>query len=618
MRKTNALTLIEKYAYAEYNNPIKKGDYYYTRAYYSNHTAPALFYQKNLKFDPRILVDPNFISTKDVITLKGYYPSADSELLAYQFARNGSDWAELKVVSLKNGRHRKDHLQNLKFSPIAWKDDGFFYATFPKANQFGKTEGQQIYYHKIGTPQEEDKLIFRRERKSLRFRFMITSDERFFLLKELDDEKGEINVFYIDYEAEQPALKPLLMKLDHDLDVLDSHDGKLVATSFYKTNNGNVIKIDPENPRKWRAIVGEYADALLMDAIPMKEKIVVIYQLNQHPILIVFDYVGNLLYEKVFPAGSSIGGFNGEPEDEEFFFDYNSYTVPPVVYNFNVNTFEEKLTQKTGVSFNFKDIQYEEVEYAVNDTTKVPMILVYEKGMVRDGTNPVILKAYGGFGIVSRPHFDPSIVYFIKEGGIFAFANIRGGGDFGKSWAKQGKGFHKQNSFDDFIAAAEYLIDNNYTSPEKLAATGGSNGGLVVAAAAIQRPDLFKAVVPVMAPLDMLRFEKFTVGRWWADEYGTVSDKHSFLNLKNYSPYHNIKKDMNYPAMLLVTGENDDRVPPFHTYKFVAALQNRTAQKNPILMQSLKKAGHYGAATRSGALRERAQQYAFMVGELLD
>ena len=289
-----------------------------------------------------------------------------------------------------------------------------------------------------------------------------------------------------------------------------------------------------------------------------------------------------------------------------------------MVYKFNIRTFKKELTKQTSVNFDFNAIEYKEVEYKSKDSVAISMILVYEKGLKLDGNNPVILEAYGGFGSVNEPSFDPGIVYFIKSGGIYAFANIRGGGDNGEKWAMDGRGNNKQNSFDDFIAAAEYLIANKYTDKDKLASTGSSNGGLVVAVAAVQRPDLFKAVVPVVAPLDMLRFEKFTVGHWHSDEYGTVKDSVSFSKLYGYSPYHNIQEGINYPAMLILTSDNDDRVPPFHSYKFAAELQSRTAQKNPILLKSEKNSGHSGASTFFSALREKADIYGFIMNELTE
>ncbi len=550
--------------------------------------------------------------------LKGYWASKDSKLLAYQFNRNGSDWTELKVVSLSSGNHKKDHLENLKYSRIAWKDDGFFYTSYPRTDQMGKTMGQKVLYHKIGTDQSEDKVIFKRSNPNLQFYYLTTSDERFFILKEINEERGTINIFYIDYESEIIALKPLLMNISNNLRILDSHDGKFIALTHSDSNNGSIIEVDPANPTQWRAIASEYSKALLLEAFPFADRIVAIYQSNQHPIITVYDYNGEILHSIELPLSTSVGGFSGEYYDEELLYYITSYTIPPVVYEFNIKTFEDKTTKQTQITFNHEDIVYKEVEFFSKDSVSVPMTLVYMKGLELDGTNPTILKAYGGFGAVESPSFDAGIVYFIKKGGVFAFANIRGGGDKGADWADDGSGLNKQNSFDDFIAAAEYLINRKYTNSGKLATIGASNGGLVVSAAAIQRPDLFKAVVPLVAPFDMLRFENFTVGNFHIDEYGTVTDSLSFTKLYNYSPYQNVKEDINYPAMLVITSENDDRVPPFNSYKFVARMQNRPAQKNPILLRVEKDSGHSGTSSKTRFIKQKADIYGFIMNELLN
>ena len=609
--KHNTFLTIDKLAYYKASHPRKEGKYYFSRAYYHNQSTPALFYRSSINVAPTLLVDPNLIDTQAKIEIKDYSVSKDSKYLAFQYNRNGTDWAELQVVSLANGVWKKDHLKNLKFSNIAWKGDGFYYSTYPKTDDFGKTEGQKVFYHKLGTEQKDDVLIFERNNPQLRFRYLTSSDEQFFVLKEVNEQAGKISLFYINFQEEKAQLKPLLLNLKFDVDVLNSNNGKLIATTF-KDNTGSILEIDPANPLKWKAIASKFSKAVLVEAIPLKDKIIAIYQSNQHPILTVLDYSGNVNYTHEFPVGTSISGFAGNSYDEEFLYHLTSYTFPPIVYSFNVKTYERKLTDQTRANFTVEDLELNEIEATAKDGTKIPILIVHKKGVSLNGQNPTILSAYGGFGAIAQPSFDPGIVYFVKQGGVYAFANIRGGGDLGADWAWKGKGANKQISFHDFIAAAVDLIKSGYTQPAKLATMGASNGGLVVAASAIQRPDLFKAVVPMVAPLDMLRFEQFTVGQFHRDEYGTVSDPESFKDLKAYSPLHNVQENTDYPAMLILTSENDDRVPPFHSYKFVAALQNRSAQKNPILLRVEQDAGHQGGATIYTNIQEKANIFAFI------
>jgi len=615
-RKTSSFTSIDEYAYTKYDNPRKEGDYYFTHAYYDEIGAPALFYKKHLKFSSEILVDPNFISNRDKIRIKGYWVSGNSELLAYQFSRNGSDWAELKVISLKSKLHKDDHLKNLKFSNIAWKGNGFFYSTFPRESKFGKVKRQKVYYHKVGTPQSEDKLVFKRNNPYMEFEYTTTSNERFFILKEINDKAGKINVFYIDYQSSNPSIKPLFMNISYDINIIDSHKGKFIATTSYKANNGRIIEIDPKNPFVWNEIAPNYKEALLLEVKPLQDKIITIYDQSQYPIITVYDYQGKVLYNMQMDIPSTVSGFSGEPDDKELLFNMASYTIPPVVFKFNVDTYQRKLMKRTSVTFDYENIVYDKLEYPIDEKEKASVVLVHKKGIERDGSNPVLLNAYGGFGIVAKPMFDPGIVHFIEEGGIYAFASIRGGGDKGAKWAWEGRGRNKENSFNDFISAAEFLIDSGYTCPEKIAAKGGSNGGLVVAAAGIKRPDLFKVIVPVAAPLDMLRLEKYTVGPYHTDEYGSVKDSVGFFNLYNYSPYHNIHDEVNYPNMLIITAKNDERVPPFHSYKFAAKLQNRESQKNSILLRVKAKSGHYSTNNFISSIREKAHIYGFILYHL--
>jgi len=614
---TDSYKSIDKYSFFSYNNPKKLGNYYFTYATY-NEGVPALFYQYDINGESILLVDPNSISIKDKILLTNYSVSKNSKLLAYQFNRNGSDWNEINVISLQTKNHKKDHLQGIKLSHISWLGDGFFYSTVSQHGQFGITSEQKILYHRIGTEQQSDSIVYNLKagHSNDLLNYLTTSDEQYLIIHKTDKQGISSDYYYIDYSLAHPLMKPLQTNMKNNFDVLDSKNGKFIATTV-NSDFGSIIEIDPEHPTQIRTIVNERKDTLLLKVNLFKDRIVAFYQTNEHPLVMITDYNGKTLHKLKFPLGSAVNGFEGNFTDEEVLFDFCNYTTPSVVYKFNIKTFTKELVKKTSINYSIDNIEYKAIEYLSKDSVKVPMTLVYEKGLKLDGNNPTILNAYGGFGITETPSFDSGIVYFIKHGGVYAFANIRGGGDKGPKWALQGKGVNKQKSFDDFISAAEYLINNSYTNSNKLAATGASNGGLVVAVAAIQRPELFKAVVPVVAPLDMIRFNKFTVGHWWSDEYGSLNDSTGFKRIYKYSPYHNIKENINYPAMLIVTSENDDRVPPFNSYKFVAKLQSRAVQKNPILLKVEKNSGHNGATTLLSVIQTKADIYGFILNELL-
>ncbi len=612
--KTNSFSAIDRYSHTEFKYSRKKGEYYFNLYYTSLFSRPSLYYKTDLQKESIKLIDPKKISFNEVINIKNYEVSKDSKYLAFQYGIDGSDWSEIRVVTINTRELHTDHIKGVKFSNIAWLDDGFFYSTYDQINKFGKPINNKVFYHKLGTKQVDDKLIFARKSKPLNyFEFKTTSDEHFFVIKEINEEKGKSSIYYIDYTSEKKSMKSLLHNVNYDINIIDNENGNFIATTSKDSENGMIVKIDPKKPTQWKVIAPNYSTDILLNIKTLTDRIITTYQHDQSPILVIYDYEGNILYNTKFPLGSSVGGFSGNKTDNEFLFYIQSYTVPKTIFRFNIYSFKKKLLEKTAVTFKFDDIVYEKVEYLSKDSMKVPMILIHRNDIKLDGTNPTILKAYGGFGIINSPSYDPGIVHFIRKGGVFAFANIRGGGDKGSKWAEDGKGDKKQNSIDDFIKGAEYLIANKYTTKGKLAITGSSNGGLIVAASAIQRPDLFKVVVPIVAPLDMIRFEKFTVGRFHLDEYGTSTNQSSFNNLKSYSPYFNIKEDVNYPHMLVVTSENDDRVPPFHSYKFVAKLQNRKSQTNPILLKVAKDAGHYGASNYITNIREEASIYGFML-----
>ena len=614
--KYNSKAALKKYSFVDGFSASKKGKYFFGYGRRNKFASSGLYIGDSFDNINQLLIDPNFKNGGDKIDITGFDVSLDSKNLVYMINRNGTDWREIKVVGLPSGKEKKDHLKGIKYSSVAWKNDGFFYSQYPNLGEFYAAVGEEVYYHKLGDSQELDKLIFKRKNPSTKFSYSTTSDERYFILEE--ETTNYFNYFFIDYQSDKPYLRPLLMKQRSSISIIDSQGDELIAITGKKSNGGSIVAIDPYNPFKWRQIIPQVEDGVLTRCIAKKDKLLLTYQSNQHPILKVFDYYGKQLFNMNFPSGSSISGFDGEKDDDNIIFYRQQYTMPSISYHFNVKTFEVKYGEAVNVVFNFKSYKTKSIKYPVNDSISVPINLVYKKGLKLDGNNPCLLKAYGGFGSISTPHFDPGIIHFIEKGGVYAYANIRGGGDLGISWAQAGKRLNKQNTIDDFNAAAEFLIKEGYSKSEKMACTGGSHGGLVVAAAAIQRPDLYAAVIPVVAVTDMIRFEKFTVGVLHRDEFGTVKDSLDFANLLSYSPLHNIKQDVNYPAMMIMTSENDDRVPPLHSYKFVAELQNRKAQINPILIRVEKDAGHYGGTNSYARNKFRANFYDFLLKVLMN
>lgn len=611
--KNNALINLSQYSHTEFELPQREGKYYFQYMHIDEHSGAGLFFQKDLDGSPMLLIDPRHISTKDKIALSGYGLSKNSKYLAYQFHRDGSDWAEIQVINM-NGRRQKDHLKHVKFSDITWQGDGFYYSVYRVPDSLTALVNEEVYYHTLGNNQEDDRMVFRRpQRPTTEIDIRVTSDERFLIIREEDEQQGRLNYFIRDAMDPDSSLRPFVRQPKHHLDILDSHDGSIFALTTLDSNNMTLVKIDPRTPLNWVQFLPEVDDALLMDAMILEKHIAVVYQVGTHQKLVFFSYDGKIAHIEPIPEFCALGELGGNKYDRELIYYFTTYFVPPIVYKLNLETFQSTLLQKTGITFDPKIFEIREVEYPSKDGTLVPMTILNKKGIKLDAKNPTLLTAYGGFGIVSKPSFDPGLVYFLEKGGVFAFAKIRGGGEKGLQWHRKGSGANKQNSFDDFIAAAEYLIRENYTASRHLAITGSSNGGLVVGAAMTQRPDLFAAAVPVVGVFDMLRFEKFTVGTFHRDEYGTVETESGFKQLLAYSPLHHIKAGVNYPATLIVTAENDDRVPPFHSYKFAATLQNNSGQTNPVLLLVEKNAGHYGNLTISGRVEFKANVYAFIL-----
>ncbi|WP_196894077.1 prolyl oligopeptidase family serine peptidase [Aureivirga marina] len=622
-KKTNAFRVIGKYSDTDYDYkiPYKKGKFYFSY-FVENHLKEAsLYFKPSLKNDYKKIVDPAYIGGEGRVRIEAYYTSKDSRYLTYFYSRDGGDWREARIVDLKRNKHFDETLKDIKFSNAIFVGEGFYYKKFPRNSKFDADIAPQIYYHKIGTPQSEDQLIFERKNKPhIELSIQSVKSKRYLILSEKDEQKGIANHYYYDFSEEVARIRPLARNLKTELDVLEERKekGTIIANIFDKeTEKTIVVEINPKDPRNWKQIIPAYENSHLVQAKVVPSGVLCVFKEKLKTIMTFYNFEGEILYRDVQPIAANVGGFmEGETEDD-IIYKLKSYTVPNVIYEFNTKTFEKELNQKTGITFNAKSIRYKEHYIISRDGKEIPVIMVYdEEKMTQGKPNPTLIETYGGFGSISSPYFKPEIVHFIKKGGIYVYAYVRGTGGFGNEWIEDGKALKKQNTINDLIDVSEFLIKENYTSNEKLAIKGGSHGGFVVAAAGIQRPDLYKVVIPEVAPLDMVRKEKFTVGKLNSDEYGSVETLEGFNNLYKLSPYHNIKEDINYPAMLVVTSDNDERVPPFHSYKFVAKLLNRKAQTNPILLKVEKNSGHYGGTNSYRGLREKADIYGFIMNTL--
>jgi len=619
-RKEHASYQLEELSAVRFNKPMKIGRFYYKMMYPSPSLPPALYYMTSIEGTPKMLINPDDISKKDIVQIRDFAPSGKSDKLAVMYSRNGSDWCEVKVKKI-NGKYYEDHIHNVKFSNLGWKGEGFFYQTYNRGGKFDQDYRPRIFYHRIGTQPGDDILVFEPADTTLTtISFQVTSNERYLLIYQEDRSDSKKTVFIQDLNKEPEQWAPALFVRNFisDLNILGEHNGDLIALTDHNLPYGGIVRISPEDPYNWKVISPGFSDAIITSVRLFRNQIVCELLSGPKCFIAFLDYEGNLVKSLSIDPGYSIQGFMGEMDDDRLVYSIGTYFLPPVVYTLDLKTYKSELVSYTEVNFDPHVFKIEISEYPSADGTMVPVTIVMNKKTRLNGNNLTLLKTYGGFGLIEKPVFDWGITHFLNNGGIFAYAHVRGSGQLGEAWAASGRNMNKAKSVDDFIAGAEYLIRQGYTSAEKLAITGVSNGGLIVAAAMIKRPDLFRVAVPVVGVYDMIRFQKFTVGGFHTKEYGSVENKEEFYNLLSYSPLHKIKSRTNYPATLIMTAENDDRVPPFHSYKFAARLQNNRGQLNPVLLRIEKKAGHYGATGYNATIAEYADMYSFILHHLKD
>lgn len=607
--------------YPKYGSPNKINGKYY---FYKNdglQNQSVLFELDSLHAEPQVLLDPNKLSTDGTVALSQASFSKDGKYLAYSIAKSGSDWNEIYVMDVATRELLPDHIEWVKFSGISWQGDGFYYSAYSKpqagTEYSGKNEYHKVFFHQLGNAQSKDQIIFENKQFALRnCGAGVSDDQKYLFISETESTSG--NSLWIKDLSKSNAVPVLIAPgFESDFNVIDHYQGKVYVLTNYKAPNQQLMVFDPAKPElaNWTTLIPE-TDNVLETASIIGGKLFIKYLKDASHHLYAYDLSGKEAYEVKLPTIGTVG-ISGDLDENEAFYTFTSYTFPPTIYRYDVAQNKAELFRKSEVSFNPDDYISEQVFYTSKDGTKVPMSITYKKGMKKNGKNPVMLYGYGGFNISLLPGFSVTRIPFLEQGGIYAIANLRGGGEYGESWHKAGTKMQKQNVFDDFIAAAEYLINEKYTSSEKLAIDGGSNGGLLIGACMTQRPDLYAVAIPEVGVLDMLRYHKFTIGWAWATDYGTVDDsKEMFEYLKGYSPLHNVKPGTDYPATLVMTGDHDDRVVPAHSFKFAATLQAANTNKNPTLIRIDVNAGHGAGKPISKIIDAQADMWSFVMYHL--
>jgi prolyl oligopeptidase len=611
--------------YERYSAPSRKGPYFFFSRNEGLQNQSVLYIQKGLEGTPEVLIDPNtpngvFKEKTDRLTV--FAPSKDARHAVYGVSRAGSDWQEFRVIELSTKKTLDDHLEWVKVSGVAWYGDGFFYSRYPAPAQ-GKekasvNENHLVYYHRLGTPQSADQIVYQDLENPQRFHTVeTTEDERFAILTISDRGKGKDGnaLFVRDLSKGEREFTPLVPDIgDDSFGVVDNVGDALLVQTNRKAPNWRVIRIAPRQAAEsnWKVVLPERSEPM-QSVSSAGGKVFATYLKDVTTRAYVYSVEGKLENEVTLAGPGIAGGFGGERDTPFVFYTFNSLNVPPTIYRYDIASRKSSVFRRPTVpEYDATKYETKQVFYSSKDGTRVPMFLVHRKGLKLDGTNPTLLYAYGGFNIVQSPTFSAARLALLEQGFVYASANIRGGGEYGETWHKAGMKLKKQSVFDDFIAAAEWLIANKYTSSDRLAINGGSNGGLLVGAVMNQRPELFRVAVPQVGVMDMLRFHKFTIGWNWIADYGSSDDSDEFAALYAYSPLHNIKAGAKYPATLITTADHDDRVVPAHSFKYAATLQEKASRENPVLIRIETKSGH-GASNLEKQLETVADIYAFIM-----
>ena len=605
--------------YPKYSSPSPKSGYYY---FYKNdglQNQSVLYRQKGLSGQPEVVLDPNKFSADGTTGLAIFSLSKDGNYAVVGKTKGGSDWRTLYIMDTRTLSYLPDSIEWVKVSGASWQKDGFFYSRYP-ATEKGKelstkNENHQVYFHRVGTSQSADQLVYEDPANPQRFHGVFTDEtERYVFLNISDRGKGKDGnaLWYYDSQQADKTFKPLIRDAgDYSYNLIAEENGRFLLLTNDGAKNRRIIMLDPSHPEKenWTTIIGEKPENIT-SVSAAGGKLFVSYLKDVTSRIYVHDMKGQFEKEVKLPSLGSAGGFGGEKNYKEVFYTFTSITMPPTIYRYDIETGMSTIFRKPELQFNPDNFVTEQVFYPSKDGTKVPMFVTYKKGMTKNAKNPTILYGYGGFNISSTPSFSPSRITWLEQGGVFCIANLRGGSEYGEQWHEAGMRFKKQNVFDDFIGAAEYLIKEKYSSPDYLAIQGGSNGGLLVGAVINQRPELFKVAIPQVGVMDMLRFHKFTIGWNWIAEYGSSDQPADFKNLLAYSPIHNIKPGIAYPATIITTADHDDRVVPAHSFKYAATLQEYYKGKNPLLIRVDVNSGH-GASNLKKSLETTADIFSF-------
>jgi prolyl oligopeptidase len=615
--------LTKLWNFEKYGVPFKEGNrYFYTRNSGLQNQS-VLYTVTALNAEPQMVLDPNTLSADGTVAVSGLQVSPDGKLLAYSLSASGSDWQEWKVRDVATSKDLVDDLKWVKFSGVSWTRDGkgFFYSRYdePKSDQLkGTNYFQKVYFHKLGTPQAEDALIYERpDQKDWLFSGSVTEDGNYLVLTVFQGTDVKTRVYYKDLKAKDSSVVKLLDDFDAAYTFVGNEGSRFWFQTDLEAPRSKVIEVNVANPARanWKVIVPEGKDTLQTSTF-VNNKFILNYLKDAYTQVKIFDPAGKLLNEVAFPGIGTAEGFGGKATDKETFYAFTGFTTPTTIYRYDLTSGKSTVFRQPKVDFNPADFETKQVFYTSKDGTKVPMFLTYKKGLKLDGNNPTYLYGYGGFDISLTPAFSIGNLVWMEMGGVFAQPNLRGGGEYGEEWHQAGMKLKKQNVFDDFIAAAEWLIANKYTSTPKLSIGGGSNGGLLVGAVLTQRPDLFGAAIPAVGVMDMLRFQTFTIGWAWVSDYGSSDDPEEFKALFAYSPLHNIKPGTSYPPTMITTADHDDRVWPGHSFKFAAALQAAQGGPAPILIRIETKAGHGAGKPTSKLIEDVADRWAFLVKTL--